>query len=168
MKKHNDIVHTSQLKTEVGNLDLKQPTIVMYPIKGEGIIDYTSVLNGKSSTKVKFGNGKYPYSCLPYVYQFVISVPENNKLALPLNRFEIKKFFVDSFSSNFNAHVLEENIMIDGLKDIPNPNCARFFLKVDPGSDLNEFLQKIDVDNPIAQLDNELNIKLRKYLHFPI
>lgn len=56
--------------------------------------------------------------------------------------------------------------MIDDLKNMPNPNCVRFFLKVDPGSDLNEFLQKIDVDNPIAQLDNELNIKLKRYLDF--
>lgn len=68
MKKHNDIVHTSQLKTEVDNLDLKRPTIVMYPIEGEGIIDYILVLDGKSLTKVKFGNGKDPYSCLLYIY----------------------------------------------------------------------------------------------------
>lgn len=159
----------------IDNPDLKnykvlRPVITMLPIANKGIVDYTSVLDGKTPTKVKFSDGTQPYDSLPYVYKFRLSIPEDTPLELGLNKYGIKKFFVESFSSKFNSHILEEEIVVKDVKDTLFPRCIEFYLYVDPDPNIgiNEFLQKIDVDDPKTQIDNELNIKLKIYLGFPI
>lgn len=155
--KHSDFKH----------YEVAYPIIIMLPIADEGIIDYPLVLDGKTPTKVKFADGVRPYDSLPYVYKFVLSLPRNTSLPLELNKYGIKKFFIKSFSSNFDDLIIEDEITVDNVKNVLISNCVEFTLKVDPSSTLNEFLQKIDVDDCMSQLNNELNIKLKKYLNFP-
>lgn len=155
--KHSDFKH----------YEVAYPIIIMLPIADEGIINYTLVLDGKTPTKVKFADGVRPYDSLPYVYKFVLSLPRNTSLPLELNKYGIKKFFIKSFSSNFDDLIIEDEITVDNVKNVLISNCVEFTLKVDPSSTLNEFLQKIDVDDCMSQLNNELNIKLKKYLNFP-
>lgn len=146
--------------------EVAYPIIIMLPIVDEGITDYILVLDGKTPTKVKFADGNQPYDSLPYIYRFALSIPRNTSLPLELNKYGIKKFFVKSFSSNFDDLIIEDEITVDNVKNVLISNCVEFTLKVDPSSTLNEFLQKIDVDDCMSQLNNELNIKLKKYLNF--
>lgn len=115
----------------------------------------------------------YVYQC-PYVfYKFRLSIPESvssslKEYSMSLNEYCIKEFFIQSFSSDFNTHILNEEISIFDIKEVLYQRCVEFYLFVDSESKLNELLQKININDIESQLDNELNIKLRKYLHFPI